>query len=703
MPAMATAAPALHAAPRARSWLEFVRAELAPAPGRFNATARIVVATAIVVVTSMALQVPFLGLSAFIVLFLTMAAPGVTTRNSVFIAVAAALAIVVITLSIALTILIFRYTIDYPLLRLGAMAIVCFIGMYVARVLPSRAAGFLLALIVFVSQAYIDIFPGGEAAVREILWLWVAVVYPAAVAVAVNLLLLPDDPEPLLRREVAERLRAVARAITAVRGSEDARNAAVSLARFAQQGSAPLLKLLGLAEIRDAAVKPLHAERAAQIHLLERLVAAAALAADLALEPSPGQRARLARVAAVCERFAAAVSSGAGALPAPPSAADGGDDAPSTLTPVLAELERVVRELPLAERPEADQPGHGSRPVVADAFTNPRYAQFALKVTLAAMFCYVAYTAVDWFGIHTCMITCTIVALGSAGATIRKSTLRLIGCAIGGGLALASIVFVVPHMTSIMQLVLLVAAVAALAGWIAMGGERTGYAGLQIAFAFYLAVFQGFVPSTDVTEVRDRLIGIVFGVVVMALVFSYVWPERAGTGMVQSLAAALRRMGELAGAGDSGGVRAAAWQSLAQADGSAELFAFESEALTSPGAEQGRRVRRLIDLTRRVLLAQAALAQHRKTGAPAQVDAAAAAARDAFGRAVAGVLEGVARSIETGVAGEAPADLRTPLAALGAASRASGGGAATWLDGEFTLCEALVDRVEALQRAAGTG
>ena len=135
-------------------------------------------------------------------------------------------------------------------------------------------------------------------------------------------------------------------------------------------------------------------------------------------------------------------------------------------------------------------------------------------------------------------------------------------------------------MTSIAQLMLLFAAVTALAAWIAMGSERTAYAGLQMAFAFYIAVLHGFDPSTDVTEVRDRLVGIVFGVVVMALVFSYVWPERAGTGMVQSLATALRRMSELAtGAGDSGGVRAAAWQALAQADRLAELFAFEPEAL----------------------------------------------------------------------------------------------------------------------------
>jgi multidrug resistance protein MdtO len=518
-----------------------------------------------------------------------MLSAGVATQNSVVVAIAGALAIVVVTLSIGFTILIFRFTVDYPPLRLGAMALVFFFAMYLSRVFAAPAVGILLAVVVFVTQAYVDLFPGGEPFVRTVLWVWVAIVFPAAVAVAVNLVLLPADPGPLLRREVAERLHTVARSIAAARGSEDARNAVGSLMRFAQQGSAQLLKLVGLAEVRDAALKAMHAERTAKIVLLERLVAAAALLPDLALEPSPAQRARLARVAAACERFAAAVSSGAGTLPAPSLAAVEDDGPPSALTPVIAELEQVVRELPLAERPESDQPGHGARPFVTDAFTNPRYAQFALKTMLATMFCYVAYTAVDWFGIHTCIVTCVFVALSSAGATIHKSALRLTGCAIGGALALAAIVFLVPHMTSITELVLLVAVVTAPAAWIAMGSERTAYAGLQMAFAFYLAVLQGFAPGTDVTEVRDRLVGIVFGVVVMALVFSYVWPERAGTGMVQSLAAALRRMSELAlGHGNSRAVRAAAWQSLAQADRLAELFAFEPDELASSAASKAR-------------------------------------------------------------------------------------------------------------------
>ncbi|HUP07024.1 MAG TPA: FUSC family protein, partial [Caldimonas sp.] len=428
---------AAHAPPGAPDWLDLLRSEVAPTPGRLNATIRIVVATVIVLVTSLTLEVPFADLSIFIVMFLTMASPEVTARNSVFVAIAAAVAVVVVTLSIGVTILILRFTIDYPPARLGAMALFCFAGMYVARILPSRAVGFLLAIVVFVSQAYVDLFPSGEAGLRAVLWVWVAAVYPAIVTAVVNFTLLPADPGPLLRREASQRLRAVARAATVASGSIEARSVATSLAAYAQRGAAPLRKLLALSEMRHPSTRPMHAERVARIDLVDRLVASAAWLLDAGVEPSAVERSRLARVAASCEQFADAIDGGADELRMPvPAPID--DAGPMTaLAPVIGELERLVHELPLAERPEADRPAEAERPIAADALTNPRYAQFAAKVTLAAMLCYIAYTAVDWFGIHTCMITCVIVALGSAGATIQKSTLRVIGCLLGGGLALA--------------------------------------------------------------------------------------------------------------------------------------------------------------------------------------------------------------------------------------------------------------------------
>ena len=162
-----------------------------------------------------------------------------------------------------------------------------------------------------------------------------------------------------------------------------------------------------------------------------------------------------------------------------------------------------------------------------DAFTNPAHVHFALKVTFAGMFCYIFYSAIDWSGIHTALITCTFIALESTEATLYKGTLRIVGCVIGGALALFSIVFLMPHMETIASLVVLVACAAAIAGWVATGSERISYAGLQIAFAFFYSVFQGYAPDTDLDNVRNRVVGILFGLIVTGLVFQYIWPERA--------------------------------------------------------------------------------------------------------------------------------------------------------------------------------
>jgi uncharacterized membrane protein YccC len=179
-----------------------------------------------------------------------------------------------------------------------------------------------------------------------------------------------------------------------------------------------------------------------------------------------------------------------------------------------------------------DTPKVAARPkpkslLVADALTNPAHVRFALKVTFATMFCYIVYEAIDWTGIHTAFITCTFIALESTEATLYKGTLRILGCVLGGALALFSIVFLMPHMETIASLVVLVACAAAIAGWVAAGSERISYAGLQLAFAFFYSVFQGYAPDTDLDNVRNRVVGILFGLVVTGLVFHYVWPERA--------------------------------------------------------------------------------------------------------------------------------------------------------------------------------
>ena len=188
----------------------------------------------------------------------------------------------------------------------------------------------------------------------------------------------------------------------------------------------------------------------------------------------------------------------------------------------------VLNLLFLPDSPDAAE--HRPKPkslFVPDAFTNPAHVHFALKVTFAAFFCYILYSAIDWSGIHTSFITCTFIALGTTEATLYKGTLRIIGCVIGGALALFTLVFLMPHMETIASLVVVVAGAAAIAAWVATGSQRISYAGLQIAIAFFFSVFQGYAPDTDLDNVRNRVVGILFGLVVTGLVFQYIWPERA--------------------------------------------------------------------------------------------------------------------------------------------------------------------------------
>ena len=223
---------------------------------------------------------------------------------------------------------------------------------------------------------------------------------------------------------------------------------------------------------------------------------------------------------------------------------------------------------------------------VSDAFTNPAHVHFALKVTFAAMFCYIFYMAIDWSGIHTALITCTFIALETTGATLHKGVLRIGGCVIGGALALLTIVFLMPHMETIASLVVIVACASAIAGWVATGSEMISYAGLQIAFAFFYSVFQGYAPDTDLDNVRNRVVGILFGLIVTGLVFLYIWPERTIDRFRDALRQALRQLSRLLTTHEqkTPALIGQISTDLSQARRQAELASFESEEL--PAADQ---------------------------------------------------------------------------------------------------------------------
>jgi uncharacterized membrane protein YccC len=254
------------------------------------------------------------------------------------------------------------------------------------------------------------------------------------------------------------------------------------------------------------------------------------------------------------------------------------------LTVVLNLLFLPESKSPPAHRPKPKRSEPDGRGLfVPDAFTNPAHVHFALKVTFAAMFCYIFYMAIDWSGIHTALITCTFIALESTGATLHKGVLRIGGCVIGGALALLTIVFLMPHMVTIASLVVVVACASAIAGWVATGTELISYAGLQIAFAFFYSVFQGYAPDTDLDNVRDRVVGILFGLIVTGVVFAYIWPEHTIDRLRDALRQALRHLARLV--------------EIPHAQTSIEAAKVEAHALTAETGKSFELARRYAELT----------------------------------------------------------------------------------------------------------
>jgi multidrug resistance protein MdtO len=245
-------------------------------------------------------------------------------------------------------------------------------------------------------------------------------------------------------------------------------------------------------------------------------------------------------------------------------------------THALAELQRELSRTPATQ--PADTEKTPRQLFVPDALSNPAHWQFALKTTLAIMIVYSVYTMLDWPGLLTSIVTVFFVALGSVGETVHKLMLRISGALIGGLIAGLSIAFILPHFDDIGQLCVLTAVVALFAGWVTTSSERLSYAGMQIALAFFMGMLQTYSPATDLTVLRDRVLGILLGNVVMTLVFSSLWPESAFTRLRAALADALRSVAALLGSPQNAATnRRQTVEALARAENFEALGRFEIE------------------------------------------------------------------------------------------------------------------------------
>ncbi|WP_104012699.1 FUSC family protein [Burkholderia anthinoferrum] len=542
---------------------------LAPFPGRAAMAVRVALICALVVLVTSGYGTPEAAISAYVVFFLNRA-------DRVTSAVLAVAMLLLVTLVIALVIGVAIFSIEYSVLRVACMAVLSVGLLYLTSASKLRPVGAILAMIVGFGLDELGLAPVGEAATRALLYAWLMVAIPVGVAIVVNLLIAPS-PRKLAHAQLAKRLRLAARRLRGDGGARDAFDASL------REGDKQLLTWLKLSKFEGSS------PGADVVALRQAVASSTALLVAVALaDREPAARlpdAFATPIAATLDEMAAILEQGGYpvdvtlALPAPGAL-------PPLARVVAADLHIAITQFaqpPATDAPAvsapstdtaADKPAEPAAPpaprggfFLPDARTNPDHVRYALKTTAAAMFCYLLYSQLDWSGIHTCFITCYMVSLGSTAETVEKLTLRIAGCIVGALIGTAALVFVVPSLSSIGELMALVFAGAWLSAWVAFGSPRIAYAGFQVAFAFFLCVIQGAGPGFDLTLARDRTIGILLGNVVVYLVFTRIWPVSIGKQIDSAFAALLDQ-----------------WRRIAQIAQPAERRALAAEAFARHGA-----------------------------------------------------------------------------------------------------------------------
>ena len=410
---------------RRPSFFERTESLLAPFPGRLEFAVRLALICALTTPVAEFYQTPEPALTAYVAFFVMKPDRAASVITSVAM-------LLLISLVVGLVLALTVEVIEQPLWRVTAMTLVSFCLTFAASASKLKPVAGTVALITAYALDLLGSVPGGELATRGILYVWLFVGIPAGVSIVVNLVLGPS-PRRLAERALAHRLRCAAAVLLA---PNTAARKAFEACLHEGPGEVPVwLKLAGAERTSPARDVTALAQAARSTIVILSVVDFLTGDGGISLPAHIG-----CRIAETFDGMAAILAEGG--YPVEITLESREDEA--GLAPVaataLSELRTalsVFAEPPTPDpSPEPDpSPQPGAKPkggfFLPDAFTNPAHVQYALKTTGAAMFCYVVNLLLDWPGIHTCLITCYIVSLGTTGETVEKQTLRFLGCGIG--------------------------------------------------------------------------------------------------------------------------------------------------------------------------------------------------------------------------------------------------------------------------------
>ncbi len=617
---------------------KFLRIELGPTPGRFRATARIVVGVLIATTFVMTCHTPHASFIIITIFLVSQANAGASMAKAMW-------RVLGTTAGAAVGMVAYVCFLDHPWLLVGLLGPLAAFFIFLSQTTTTPYFGLLggvtavLIMTVPVSDADSGIYTG--------LWRFAMILLGSIVAAACQMFLWPEDPEKLLNRALEDRLATIEKLLSSVRDGlkpDTAKLDALLLAGLTRQ-----LDLLDNAEVRYPSLRTRHSEQVCLIAGLEKLLTGAVtfarLAASHAPEPPPPVRERLSSIIACCSQVRLALETGVLAdapegLDKLPSDVDVVASGGAVLLPGLLDMEGVIYTLPgvtgYVERrrkpgfissalPNFDSPGRLTFFTPAFSLANTDAMVFSIQAGLAATISYIIYQGLAWPGLSTSVWTALLISQATLGASVQKAILRLIGACIGGLLGLGTILWAMPNMDNLGPFLVVVALCTGLAAWIAAGSARTSYVGVQMGLAFALCVLNDPGPTTDLVPPRDRVIGVLLGIGVWAFVSGLSGAVLARTAMRRSVAATLRSLAGLARVGLRGepalaalapalGWRWGVYQNLTTTLRLHDESKFEWGTDSVEAEAERNRVAWVVSDAQAVFLALLALVHHRLTG-----------------------------------------------------------------------------------------
>ncbi len=470
----------------------------------------------------MAFNLPEAGVSLYMVFFVSRESPVKSVKSLLLMTVITGLALVY---SLALASL----PGDGAAIRFVGCAVLIFVSMFLSQ--ASTKMGKVWLMTGIFGEVFIQQWDKGlpaEATLELILYVWLALLVGFAVGVTVELAFHSRDPFQNLQDEFSSRLKAIESTLSSFyqekADSKSRKQLSSQLSNQALKGTAGLQAMLAAAENQRPELKRIHAEVSGAIQLSAVLVdQMTVLASRQNQHLGERDRAVIPILVHQCQALRQAICSAN--RPANFSEGERQELAGTTFERIGATLAKINRMLSGAgtvlERPASKGKQKALKP---DAWSNNQYLINALKVTAAAMLCWVLYKAIDWPQISTSVTTCLITALGARGEEREKQTLRLTGDSVAGLCAIAALIWIIPGLQDIAGLTVVVAGAGFLGAWVYLSSPRLAYAGRQFSYCFYLATLTSSRTPTSLNEARDRVAGVFLGITAMWLIYDQIKP-----------------------------------------------------------------------------------------------------------------------------------------------------------------------------------